>query len=173
MLADGSFATVRRFGETISDGIRKDAEHQILNLILTSESAIMKTSVALHLLVSVAAFSVLQSCSAGGPPTPEVLTLEEGTWTGTATPPEGGTFDISFEVTSEGDSLSITIVSDFGNFELNDVQVAPDRLTFWLEIGGTRLDCELLLGEGGSYAGDCVDSDGDTGLLTMTPPKEM
>ena len=96
--------------------------------------------------------------------------LTPGTWTGTVTPPEGGAVSTAFEVRVSGDTTSITMRGEFGEFALDDIKVQPDRLTFTFSPG-TTVRCTLMLREDKSYGGDCTDGEGGTGVIVMNPPR--
>jgi hypothetical protein len=96
--------------------------------------------------------------------------LKTGTWTGTVTPPDGPMVEATFDVRESGDSVTIMLSVEFGDFPFSDIEVSSDRLTFRFEPG-TPVDCVLMLQENGSYSGDCTDSDGEIGVLVMTPPE--
>ena len=95
--------------------------------------------------------------------------LQTGTWTGTITPPNTESAQATYNVRMSGDTLKITIMTPFGDLDFSDIKVQSDRITFTF-IPGTPVNCTLMLREDKSYAGDCVDSDGDTGVLVMVPP---
>lgn len=106
-----------------------------------------------------------------GPSTAAAQRLQPGTWTGTVTPPNGETVNVTFDVRETGDTVSITLKSEFGDFPFSSIKVAPDRLTFTF-TPGTPVDCTLMLRENGNYSGDCIDSDGEAGIIVMIPPAE-
>ena len=115
---------------------------------------------------------VLQSCTRAPTvdPTPQPPTLATGTWPGNAAPPDGGLFDLTVEVTNEGDSLSATLVAPFGRVPLHDIRVSETQLQFWFDLG-QRIKCVLERQEDRGYAGPCVDEGGSEGRLTMRPPE--
>lgn len=99
--------------------------------------------------------------------------LESGTWTGTIAPPGAPPFDATYEVTTHGDSLAITLhFPQAGSFSFRDIAVHEDRIEFSWTAGTTDLACKLMKREDGAYEGDCVDEDGETGQLVMVPPAE-
>jgi len=51
----------------------------------------------------------------------------------------------------------------------HDVELKDNTLSFWWDPG-VRVECALARKEDGSFAGDCSDSNGETGHLTMVPP---
>lgn len=95
--------------------------------------------------------------------------IQTGTWTGSITPPGVPTQETTYEVTASDDMVAITIATPIGDLPFNDLEVGADRLTFSFEPG-TPVDCVLMLRDDGSYSGECVDSDGDPGVLVMVPP---
>jgi hypothetical protein len=95
--------------------------------------------------------------------------LTPGTWTGTVSPPNEATVNATFDVRVSGDSVSITMKVQFGDFRFTDIKVEADRLTFTF-TPGTPVRCTLSVRDDGSYSGDCVDPDGDIGVIVMTPP---
>lgn len=98
--------------------------------------------------------------------------LEAGKWTGTVTPPEGATVDVTYDVTVKGDTLGITVsAGDHGSFTFNEVKLNANTLTFWF-TPGPRVDCSLNRREDGAFAGSCKDSEGGTATMLMVPPKK-
>jgi len=95
--------------------------------------------------------------------------LQAGTWTGTVTPPSGPIVDATFEVAESGDSVTIVLKVEFGDFPFSNIRIAEDRLMFRFEPD-TSVDCTLMLQEDGSYSGDCIDSNGEKGVIVMRPP---
>ena len=103
---------------------------------------------------------------------PAMLAAQEvpaGKWTGTITPPNGTTVQATFDVTVAGDSIAITLNGPFGSLPSSEGRIHPDRLTFTFSPG-TRVECTLMLQEDRSYKGECLDSDGDPGIIVMVPP---
>ena len=97
--------------------------------------------------------------------------LTAGTWTGTVTPPDGPTLEVTFDVRVSGDTTKITLKGPPGEFPLGDVKVEPTRLLFSFSPGGDTVRCTLLLKEDKSYSGDCLDDRGGKGVIVMRPPK--
>ena len=98
--------------------------------------------------------------------------IDSGQWTGTVTAPSGETIDVTFDVTSTDDATKITVNAGAnGSFEFQEVKVLKDRLTFSFSPGPT-VNCTLMLGEDRSYKGDCVDPNGEKGVMRMVPPKK-
>jgi hypothetical protein len=95
--------------------------------------------------------------------------LKPGNWTGTVTPPGEAAVNTTFDVRLNGDTVSITLKSEFGEFPLTEIKVEPDRLLFTFSPG-TTVRCTLMLREDASYSGDCLDSDGGVGVISMSPP---
>lgn len=108
-------------------------------------------------------------------PAMSAQTLEEGMWTGTMIPPNGPVLDISYEVKKDGDVITVALLPPEGagasadRYEFSDVRFEDGNLVFWWEPG-PRIDCVLEPMDGGEYEGECTDPNGDTGVLTMTPP---
>lgn len=105
-------------------------------------------------------------------PAATAQSLEEGIWTGTMIPPDGGEVEISYEVKMDGDVLMIALLppegADADRFEFNDLKLEDGNLIFWWEPG-PRIDCVLEPMEDG-FEGECSDPSGETGILTMMPP---
>ena len=97
--------------------------------------------------------------------------LTSGTWTGTMSPPGGGSLAVSYEVDVSDGALSIVMSANGQSLSLNEVALDGDALTFWWEPG-TRVNCRLLRREDGSFAGTCSEGTGadGEGTLTMVPP---
>lgn len=99
--------------------------------------------------------------------------LQPGTWTGTITPPDNPSVDATFEVAESGDSVTIMLnvigMGEMPPMPFSNIRVMEDRILFRFEPG-TTVDCTLMLKEDGSYAGDCVDGNGETGVIVMKPP---
>jgi len=96
--------------------------------------------------------------------------LTPGVWTGTVSPPDGPTISATFDVRVRGDTTSITIRAEPGEFVLSDIKVSADRLTFTFSAG-TTVRCTLMLRDDKSYSGDCTDDEGGKGVIVMNPPK--
>ena len=98
-------------------------------------------------------------------------TLQEGAWGGTLTGPNGQGFDVTLEVSGEGDDLSVVMIAPTGDtVEFDSVMFDDEILKFEFSFPGVTVSCELEAGEAGSYVGDCVGSDGQGGTLEMRPP---
>ena len=99
--------------------------------------------------------------------------LEQGTWTGTLTPPPGIEVPVTFEVGGTDGALSIVMTAPLVEppMVFNDVKLDGDELTFWW-APDIRLDCRLLRKEDGSFEGPCSDGSGPAGegILKMLPP---
>ena len=99
--------------------------------------------------------------------------LEQGTWTGTLTPPPGGEVPVTFEVGGTDGALSIVMSAPLVEppMVFNDVKLDGDELTFWW-APDIRLDCRLLRREDGIFEGPCSDGSGPAGegILKMLPP---
>ncbi len=99
--------------------------------------------------------------------------LEQGTWTGTLTPPPGIEVPVTFEVGGTDGALSIVMSAPLVEppMVFNDVKLDGDELTFWW-APDIRLDCRLLRKQDGSFEGPCSDGSGPAGegILKMLPP---
>lgn len=98
--------------------------------------------------------------------------LETGRWTGTIAPPDADVVSVTFDVSMSGDTTRIVANGEMGSFTFVGVKVLADRITFTFDPGDTHVSCTLMLIEQGSYKGDCLDSAGGTGVITMHPPKK-
>ncbi len=98
--------------------------------------------------------------------------VQAGTWTGTIAPPDSDPIATTFTVSMSGDTTRITANGEMGSIAFKEVKVLADRITFWFDPGNAHVSCNLMLGEQGTYKGDCVDEDGSTGVITMVPPKK-
>ena len=107
-------------------------------------------------------FLVLVALAFAAPAPIAAQKLETGIWTGTITPPDGAAVNVTYDVRTSGDTTRITANAEMGSFTFVDVKVLADRITFTFTPGDTHVSCVLMLGEGGSYKGDCTDSDGGT-----------
>jgi hypothetical protein len=98
--------------------------------------------------------------------------LEPGKWTGTVSPPGEQATEVTYDVTMNGDSISITVnAAEHGSFSFSDVKLNDKTLTFWF-APGPRVECTLTRREDGAFAGQCVDSDGGNASMVMIPPKK-
>lgn len=100
--------------------------------------------------------------------------LEPGTWTGTSTDPSGQTQNVTFVVATTADSTNVSIVLPDGpTLAFSEVHFEQGKLVFWVGMDeGRRISCSLDPAEGGGYGGECTDSEGQHGRLTMVPPKK-
>jgi hypothetical protein len=100
--------------------------------------------------------------------------LEAGTWTGTSTDPMGQTQNVTFVVTTNGDSLHISLgIPDGPTLAFSDVRFEQGKLMFWVGMDESRrITCALNPADGGGYSGECTDSEGQHGQLAMIPPKK-
>ena len=100
-------------------------------------------------------------------------TLKEGRWSGSISPPSGGTFEIWYEVAGMGDSLSVTMFipqADGANaIPLEDLAFDDEgSLTF--AYRGREIRCRLSPFQPVGYAGECTsDTRPGSARLTMTP----
>ncbi|MCI0436235.1 MAG: hypothetical protein L0271_21720 [Gemmatimonadetes bacterium] len=96
-------------------------------------------------------------------------TIPSGVWSGTITPPNEATVQVTYDVRSTADSTAILLKSPFGDFQFYNLRILPDRITFaWSP--GPEVTCSLARKEDGSYSGACTDADGSSGTLVMQPP---
>jgi len=98
--------------------------------------------------------------------------MASGTWGGTLVPPGDEAADLQFQVVSAEDAISITmVIPGFGELPLDDVTLEDGTLRFSFNIG-LVVKCSLAQGDDGGFAGTCNGEDGNSGQLTMTPPKK-
>jgi hypothetical protein len=98
--------------------------------------------------------------------------MQQGTWSGSITPPNSGSVQVTFDVVMAGDTTKITAKgTPAGDLPFSNVRVAADRVTFSFDVG-TIVSCTLMTQENGGYKGNCLDSNGDTGVIEMLPPKK-
>ena len=97
--------------------------------------------------------------------------MTAGTWTGTISPPDGPTMEATFDVRVSGDTTKITLKADGRVVEASDIKVEATRLLFTFSPGGDTIRCTLLHRDDKSYSGDCLDTQGGKGVITMKPPK--
>ncbi|MEO5510115.1 MAG: hypothetical protein ABIV28_09215 [Longimicrobiales bacterium] len=100
--------------------------------------------------------------------------LEVGKWTGTVTPPEGTTINLTFDVTVPNDSMKIdmTLTEMSASAALTDIKLEGKKLSFAFTIFDTHVTCALEKKDDGTFAGPCADAGGAGGPMTMTPPKK-
>ena len=108
------------------------------------------------------------------------LTLREGTWGGTMTPPGGETEEITYAVKTVDGELAITLESRlFGTVPATEIRLwhldgkgsSEMAIIQFSWTHGPTMDCTLWLHEAGSYEGECKDPSGESGYLTMVPPQ--
>ncbi len=96
-------------------------------------------------------------------------TLEVGAWFGSMQPPAAPEpLRISFEVSHEGDVMRITAMGGENSLEFNKPRFEDGNLVYWFQAETTRVDCVLEPVDKDTYAGDCSDTDGDTGQMMIT-----
>ena len=105
------------------------------------------------------------------PASVEAQKVTPGSWTGTISPPNGGTVEATFDVRLSGDTTKITMNVGGGAMETTDVKVEASRLLFTFAPGGDAVKCSLSLQTDKSYSGDCIDARGGKGTIVMKPPK--
>lgn len=99
--------------------------------------------------------------------------LASGTWTGSLTGPDGQSFPVEYEVVSDGDDLSITMIAPGqGEMPFERISREDGVLSMGFEIPGVSVDCELTAADDGSLEGDCTGSDGQSGVIKMIPPSD-
>ncbi len=112
--------------------------------------------------------------------------LPEGTWSGSQTNPNNGNTQIfSLEVKKIADPhwrwrasteelLSATLTGGQLQVLVTDIQLDAEKLSYsYTARQGGRVNCDLTLQQGSSYAGECVRQDGGgRRLVTLTPPTD-
>ena len=112
--------------------------------------------------------------------------LREGTWWGSQTNPNNGnTQAVSLEVKKIEDPhwrwragteelLSATLIGPLGQYLVTEIRLDAEKLSYsYTRRQGGRVNCNLILQQGSSYAGDCVRQDGGgRRLVTLTPPTD-
>ena len=110
--------------------------------------------------------------------------LQEGTWSGTGTQPNGNTQTFSIEVTripdphwrwrpSRGKLLIATVVRPQGRTTLSDIRLDGETLSYTGRFTGSGdVRCVLNLQPDGEYQGQCVLGGGARQLVTWTPPTD-
>lgn len=103
--------------------------------------------------------------------------MSAGLWSGSISSPEGESFEVHYEVVHGEEGLEIAIIPPPGapqdRYEFSDIVLEDGELTFgWAPEPDVWLDCALSRHEDGSYEGECVAEDGQSGILNMVPPDE-
>ena len=102
-------------------------------------------------------------------PSIQAQTLEAGSWFGSMQPPEASEpLRIAYDVSHEGDGMRIVAIGGENSLELNEPRFEDGNLVYWFQAETTRVDCVLEPDGKDTYAGDCSDSDGDTGQMMIT-----
>jgi hypothetical protein len=102
-------------------------------------------------------------------PSLNAQTLEAGAWFGSMQPPEvSEPLRISVEVSHEGDVMRITAMGRENPLEFNKPRFEDGNLVYWFQAETTRVDCVLEPVGKDTYAGDCSDTEGDTGQMMIT-----
>lgn len=98
-------------------------------------------------------------------------TLAPGTWTGSIVDPGGEEASVTYEVSVTGDTLRIELkVPEGPSFSFSNIRFEGGSLLFtWL--ANISIECKLDAAEAGSYSGTCTDSSGESGHMTMVPPR--
>jgi len=98
--------------------------------------------------------------------------IETGTWTGLMMPPGQEAVDVTFDVSMESDSLTISLIAGpAGILQLIDIEVKEDGLKFAFDAG-TRILCDLKLKANDGYEGECAPEGQESGIIIMNPPKK-
>jgi len=98
--------------------------------------------------------------------------LQTGTWTGTVVDPGGEPIGVSFDVHSAGDTTAISMIIPEGpTFAMSEIHFDQTKLVFTWDAG-VKIVCTLDPATEGSYSGSCIDESGNSGTMTMVPPKK-
>ena len=98
--------------------------------------------------------------------------IPTGIWTGSVTPPGAEEAAVKFDVTSQNDSVAITIdAGGHGTFKAEGVKVEPTRIVFSFRPGPLVV-CVLTKKDDETFAGECTDDGGAAALIVMVPPKK-
>ena len=98
--------------------------------------------------------------------------LVSGKWTGTVVDPDGEVFNVTYDIETANDTLTVMMNSPMGPFPLRNINVDGDHITFTWSTRVANLKCDVERQEDGSYTGDCVLDNGASGQLLMVPPKK-
>lgn len=98
--------------------------------------------------------------------------LVSGKWTGTVVDPDGEVFNVTYDIETANDTLTVLMNSLMGQFPLRNINVDGDHITFTWSTRVAKLNCDLERQEDGSYTGDCVFGNGNSAQLLMAPPKK-
>ncbi len=89
-------------------------------------------------------------------------TLQEGTWGGAITQPDGSIEMVTFVVAyPEAGQLSVTMNEDGASVALDDAYFEDGTLIFSWVSGGLKVDCALESMPDGSYEGECYQPGSD------------
>ncbi len=114
---------------------------------------------------------LLITCVAAAP-IPYIQEIQAGSWTGTATPPDGQIIDVVYEVkTEEGLAITLRISEAQMVLPASEPKLEGSILTFGLSVEQDELTCTLERQNDGSFQGECIDLDGGAGYLVMNPPQ--
>lgn len=101
--------------------------------------------------------------------------METGVWTGTVFAPDGQMFELSYDVSYADDALAIELFlppeTGIASLLAGDPMQDGGTLVFTLDVGEV-VSCELSEQDNGQYEGECIDSTGGAGLMTMIPPED-
>ncbi|MEO8200357.1 MAG: hypothetical protein ABI679_07550 [Gemmatimonadota bacterium] len=98
--------------------------------------------------------------------------LDAGTWTGSTTDPSGQVQQVTYDVATIGDTIHVSMALPGGaKLDFSQVHFDKGKLVFSVEMdAGRKISCNLDRRGDGSYSGDCTDSEGKHGRVTMIPP---
>ncbi len=96
-------------------------------------------------------------------------TLTTGTWSGSASFPDGNTTNVTYEVAQTGDSVSVVLmIPNAPPFVFEQLRFVDGVLMFDMQ---QIIHCSLApVVQTGGYSGQCVQEGDGTGALTMIPP---
>ena len=115
--------------------------------------------------------AILACLSLGSTARMEAQTLNPGTWTGSITDPGGEAIDVTYQVTTLGDTLHIDLMlPEAPPVPFVDIKMEGGKLRFSWDVGQI-ITCELAAVETGGFTGPCTDPSGGTGTMVMVPPK--
>ena len=99
--------------------------------------------------------------------------LPVGTWTGTVTPPNDPSVNVTYAVALKGDTLTISInAGEHGTFPVSEAKLTDRTLTFWF-MPGPRVECALTRRDDGAYEGTCAEAgSAETAHMLMVPPRK-